>query len=98
MDAPVNMNAYSGLFGDNNYSAIPANMLNAGASDSGDFGFIVANGIKNAAANAIYNMIGGAYQSGQLQQPVQAAPQAPQGMTLLLIGGLLFLAFGGAGD
>ncbi|WP_377704931.1 hypothetical protein [Pseudoduganella sp. UC29_71] len=97
METPVNMSAYAGVFGtDNNYSAIPANMLNAGAADGNDFGYLLANGIKNAAANAIYNAIGGAYASGQLQVPVQYAPAAQQGgIGLLLLAGLAWFAFGG---
>ncbi|WP_146171947.1 hypothetical protein [Pseudoduganella armeniaca] len=93
MSTPVNMTAYDGVFGaDNNYSAIPATMLNASAADANDFGVLLTNGIKNAAANAIYMTIGGAYASGQLQPPVQyqTAPQAGSGLKLLMVGAVLY--------
>ncbi|QGZ37766.1 hypothetical protein [Pseudoduganella flava] len=93
------MDAYSGVFGtENNYSAIPATMLNAGAADENDFGYLLANGIKNAAANAIYSAIGGAYASGQLQAPVQYATPASSGTKLLIIGAVLFFLLNGKGS
>lgn len=90
---PVNMDAYAGVFGtDNNYSAIPANMLNASASDENDFGSLLTNGIKNAAANAIYKAINGAYESGQLKPPSSYTQTTATNSTtkLLIIGAVLY--------
>jgi hypothetical protein len=101
MNAPVNMTQYDAVFGaDNNYSAIPATMLNAGAADESDYGYLLTNGIKNAAANAIYSAIGGAYASGQLQQPMQyaPAPQASGSSKLLIAGALLFFLLNAKGE
>lgn len=94
---PVNMNQYDGLFGaERNYSAIPANMLNSGAADGQDFGHLVANGIKNAALNAMAGMVDQAYASGQLQYPASQQPQNQGGgMNLLIVGALLFVLFSG---
>lgn len=94
----MNMDAYAGYYGTgNNYSAIPAGMLNSGAYGDDDFGTVLANGIKNAAANAIYQTIGGAYASGQLQPPPVAYTSAPpaQGSTLLIAGLVLFFLLSG---
>lgn len=93
MVAPVNMTAYDSVFGaGNNYSALPADMLNSSAADANDFGTLVTNGIKGAALNAINNMIGDAYASGQLQRPAPApgATMTPN-TKLLLIGGAALL-------
>jgi hypothetical protein len=90
-------NAYAGLYGtDNNYSAIPANMMNASAEDEFDWGAVVTNGIKGAAYNAIGQLVNGAYASGQLQQAVPYQPaQAPmQTTTLLMLAVGAFLLFG----
>lgn len=98
MVAPVNMTAYQGVFGaNNNYSALPANMLNASAADENDFGTLVTNGIKGAAVNAINNMIGDAYASGQLQRPVsaQVGGAMSSNMKMLLIGGAVLLLMSG---
>lgn len=95
---PVNMDKYDGLFGaERNYSAIPANMLNSGAADGQDFGHLVANGIKNAALNAMAGMVDQAYASGQLQYPANQQPQKSQtsNTSLLVIGALLFFLFSG---
>lgn len=103
MDQPINMNAYDGVFGaDNNYSAIPATMMNRSASSDVDWGAVVTNGIKGAAVNAINTMVNGAYIGGQLQplpsQQVAMAGPASAGTTqLLLIGAVLWFAFGKAG-
>lgn len=100
MDSPINMDAYQPVFGDRNYSAIPATMMNGGASDEIDWGAVVTNGIKGAAINAINTMVGGAYASGQLQAPRQydqpVGVNNPQTMQLLMLGGLAWLLFGGA--
>lgn len=55
------------IFGGNNYSQIPATMLNADAQSEQDFGTILTNGIRGVAINAINGMVNGAYGSGQLQ-------------------------------
>jgi hypothetical protein len=93
------VNSYEGFYGrDNNYSAIPATMMNASASDEIDWGAVVTNGIKGAAVNAIQTMVGGAYASGQLQTPVQqsvAVSASPQTMNLLIIGAVAWFMFGG---
>ena len=98
MDTPIKMDAYAPVFGDRNYSAIPANMMNACADNEIDWGAVVTNGIKGAAVNAIQTMVGGAYASGQLQAPAQYAPApagiSPQTMQLLLFGGIAWLLFG----
>jgi hypothetical protein len=90
MDAPLNTNAYAPLYGtNNNYSAIPANMMNASAADEFDWGAVVTNGIKGAAYNAIGQLVNGAYASGQLQAPVNYQPvQAPMSTTTLLLLGV----------
>jgi hypothetical protein len=100
MDNPINMTAYSGVFGaDNNYSAIPANMMNASATSDIDWGAVVTNGIKGAAFNAINTMVGGAYASGQLQNPAtvgQPIGSSSQTMQLLVLGAVAWLVFGKA--
>jgi hypothetical protein len=73
-------------------------MLNSSAADQYDWGSVLANGIKNAAANAIYTAIGGAYASGQLQpSPMQPGYVRPQGNGggLLIVGLVLFMLLGG---
>jgi len=95
------MDAWDGVFTGNSsgatYAAIPATMLNSSASDQYDFGSVLANGIKNAAANAIYTAIGGAYASGQLQPPMQQGypQQQANGSGLLIVGLILFMVLGG---
>ncbi len=96
----INMDEYQGVFGaNNNYSAIPATMMNGSASSDIDWGAVVTNGIKGAAFNAINTMVGGAYASGQLQSPVNIAPTAPsaispQTMQMLMIGIVAWLVLG----
>jgi len=104
--APMIMDAYDGVFTANStgatYAAIPATMMNRSASDDYDWQSVLANGIKNAAANAIYTAIGGAYQSGQLQpspmQPGYNAPQQGGGSGLLIAGLVLFVLLAGKGE
>jgi hypothetical protein len=79
-----------------------ADMLNPGAaSDSVDWGAVLANGIRGAAQGAIAASVGGAYASGQLQpmpgrdmygNPLPVASSGANLIPLLLIGAVLFLA------
>lgn len=82
---------YQALYGDRaNTSLMGADMLNSGAaSDSMDWGAILANGIRGAAQGAMAASVQGAYDSGQLQAP----PGAVRGQTgsllpLLILGGI----------
>jgi hypothetical protein len=101
--AQMNMDAYDGVFTGNSagttYAALPANMMNASAADPYDWNAVLTNGIKNAAANAIYTAIGGAYASGQLQpsplQPGYSAQPQGNGGGLLIVGLVLFMLLGG---
>lgn len=90
--------------GQRNTSLMGADMLNAGqASDEFDWGAVLANGIRGAAQSAMAASVGGAYASGQLQQPMPGyvpGPGAGQGasqgglnslMPLLLIGAVLYM-------
>lgn len=86
------------LFGENDgYSAIPANMLNAGADGAVDWGYVVSQGIKGAAQNAIGAMVNGAYADGQLQQNRTVQVTADKNtMNLLIIGALVFFVLAGS--
>lgn len=86
------------LFGDNSdYAAIPANMLNAGADGAVDWGYVVSQGIKGAAQNAIGAMVNGAYADGQLQQNRTVSVSADKNtMNLLIIGAIAFFVLAGS--
>ena len=93
------MSEYDRVFGEgNNYSYIPATMMNSSASSDVDWNAVMTAGIKGAAMNAMSAMVGGAYQDGQLQNvQTLGGPPPQQGMnptTLLLIGGLAWLVLG----
>lgn len=72
------------LYGEN-YSRIPATMLNDSAMDEMDFGTILSRGIKGAAFNAMNGMVNGAYASGQLQRPAVQVSAGGDGMGILMI-------------
>ena len=103
MEPPINMSAYDPVFGSgNNYSAIPATMMNRSASSDIDWGAVVTNGIKGAAVNALNTMVNGAYIDGQLQPLPSQQHQASVavsggGMQLLLIGAVIWFAFNKGG-
>jgi hypothetical protein len=94
------MSEYDRVFGDgNNYSYIPATMMNSSASSDVDWNAVMTAGIKGAAMNAMSAMVGGAYQDGQLQnvQTLGGPPPVQQGMsttTLLLLGVVAWMVLG----
>lgn len=79
------------LYGDaDNYSALPADMLNVNADGAIDWNALLAGGIRGAAQAAIATRVNGAYASGQLVAPNQAQASNAKLMNLLLIGAVIY--------
>lgn len=84
------------IYGANQAPYMTATMFNPNATSDTDWGAVLANGIVGASQAALATMVGGAYASGQLQNPVvaqqqYAAQQRSQMTTLLIVGAVIYL-------
>ncbi|MBV6324366.1 hypothetical protein [Duganella violaceipulchra] len=84
------------IYGANRAPYMGADMFNSNAESSTDWNAVLTGGIVGAAQGAISQMVGGAYASGQLQNPAataqsQAQAQQRQMMTLLAVGAVIYL-------
>lgn len=80
------------LFGDTNYSRLPATTMNPYAESDTDFGKMVTLGIINATNAAIQNKVNEAGASGQLVWTGNGVQfnASKNLLTLLLIGGVIY--------
>ena len=91
---------YSRVFGEgNNYSALPATMMNDSASGPMDWNAVMTAGIRGAALNAMSAMVGGAYADGQLvdyggrRTTLPPQQQGMSGTTLLMLAAVGYMLF-----
>lgn len=85
--------ANDALFGDTNYSRIPADSLSPAAENEQDFGKVLLTGIVNGVNRAIQNKVDEASASGQivLSADGMRVSASQKLIQALLIGGLIYL-------